>query len=169
MGLRLGSRERTLPLPGVVVQLVRIPACHAGGRGFESRPLRQTLKRPVSSGPFVFQAASEVSHCSGPFIDHQNARHSRIPAYVRRSRHGIYYFRIVVPRAFRPRWGGARRSNRRSKLMTCAKRVRTRRDAGGCGHWRHQSRSAAAEPLVDAYERHVIQNRCSVAYATPWL
>ena len=26
----------------MVVQLVRIPACHAGGRGFESRPLRQS-------------------------------------------------------------------------------------------------------------------------------
>ena len=27
-----------------VVQLVRIPACHAGGRGFESRPLRHSFK-----------------------------------------------------------------------------------------------------------------------------
>ena len=32
---------------GLVVQLVRMPACHAGGREFESRPDRQSKINPL--------------------------------------------------------------------------------------------------------------------------
>ena len=41
-----------LSLVGPVVQLVRMPPCHGGGRGFESRPVRINTKYPTKSGVF---------------------------------------------------------------------------------------------------------------------
>ena len=38
--LSYNVRRRYEAQNGAVVQPVRIPACHAGGRGFEPRPLR---------------------------------------------------------------------------------------------------------------------------------
>ena len=45
---------------GVVVQLVRIPACHAGGREFESRPYRQDKESIVLHYTLFFVGTSFV-------------------------------------------------------------------------------------------------------------
>ncbi len=39
---------------GALVQLVRIPACHAGGHEFESRTHRTSEERQFAVSPFVF-------------------------------------------------------------------------------------------------------------------
>ena len=46
---------------GVVVQLVRIPACHAGGREFESRPYRRKSEER-SSDFFVVEYLRQHTH-----------------------------------------------------------------------------------------------------------
>lgn len=40
---------------GAVVQLVRMPACHAGGRGFESLPHRSKMPLTHVRGIFNFK------------------------------------------------------------------------------------------------------------------
>ena len=47
---------------GPVVQLVRIRACHARGRGFESRPDRQTQKQASQfAGLLCFQTLTNTA------------------------------------------------------------------------------------------------------------
>jgi hypothetical protein len=45
-------QKREVIANGPVVQLVRMPPCHGGGRGFESRPDRRKPLRFTSEGLF---------------------------------------------------------------------------------------------------------------------
>ena len=45
----------------VVAQLVRVPACHAGGRGFEPRPPRHYLKSTDYISAFLFVLKTQLS------------------------------------------------------------------------------------------------------------
>src|SRR5690606_40492441 len=69
-----------------VVQSVRIPACHAGGRGFESRPLRH-IKSP------------RIERCGGFFISAQHCRSTR-PGCERTG--SVYWFDFASHRGGAP-------------------------------------------------------------------
>ena len=57
---------------GLVVQLVRTPPCHGGGRGFESHPGRQTLLDYLSKSyqeKFASVAQSVEQRTENPRVD----------------------------------------------------------------------------------------------------
>ena len=69
---------------GVVVQLVRISACHAEGRGFESRPHRKSL---LSSGLFALYISAIV-----PFPNEKQARtHPLYPRLIGDTHLGYFF------------------------------------------------------------------------------
>jgi hypothetical protein len=74
---------------GVVVQLVRTPACHAGGRGFESRPPRHSFRFT----PFVSGWTSSV----GPPTPPASARQfESLPDFVQATRSAWPFFQASI-------------------------------------------------------------------------
>ena len=58
--LRSGTESSKSHYHGAVVQLVRIPACHAVGREFESRPHRKAVSTSLTAFVFYLQKQTHV-------------------------------------------------------------------------------------------------------------
>ena len=72
MGLSLPSQkmmsQRLISKEGSVVQLVRMPPCHGGGRGFESRPVRRRIPEF-----FDFDEIDHVIKLTAPLFYHEGS------------------------------------------------------------------------------------------------
>ena len=136
---------------GVVVQLVRIPACHAGGRGFESRPLRQTSNEQGRTRRFALLFVNRVEHRGGSVVNAIACEHSRRTLRGRRDAR-----RVRLPRASMfdlVAQAQAHRADHPGPADRAAVRVLRRRlllprrrrdDGGGDGRRRERSRRTSS-------------------------